>query len=144
MGVLGSVLSVPRFPSPPFHYLSQHSSISYLGGFLSTTLHFLHSLTITRFPTPTLHPIFCVHSFPFSQHFAMCNYTSSFIAGISFSLRLILSVTMYSFGDFSLIVFVVLLFCFCHFRANTIFIYAKCVLFSRVYSFSQLSKINFV
>ena len=50
---------------------------------------------------------------------------------------------MSGFRDFSLIVFVVLLFCFCQFCTNTIFFCAKCVLFSRVYSFSHVSK-NYV
>ena len=67
----------------------------------------------------------------------MCSYTSSFLAGISYSVWLILSTTTFSFEDFSLVVFVDFLFCFCQFHANTIFFYAKCVLFfSRIFLFT--------
>ena len=71
----------------------------------------------------------------------MCNYTSSFIAGIAFSIRLILSVTMSGFRDFSLIVFVVLLFCFCQFRVNTIFFLCQmCSVFSGIFFFTLNSQ----
>ena len=83
-------------------------------------------------------PFLCTVSH-FFHHFAMCSYISSFLAGISYSIRLILSATTFSFGDFSLIVFVVffilLLLVSCEY---TILLCQMCSVFLRIFLFTLI------
>ena len=100
---------------------------------------FLAQLDSTRFPSPTQHPLIFVHSFTFLNHFAMCSYTSSFLAGISYSIWLILSATTFGFEDFSLVVFVDFFYsAFASFMRIRYSFMPNVFCFSRAYSFSHL------
>ena len=102
-GVIGSVLSAPRFPSPPFHYLPSIQVFLTLGAF--SPPHFISCTALQSCfspPQPST-PIFCVHIFPFSHHFVMRNYTSSFIAEFCFQQGLSLVLLCQVLGIFLLL-----------------------------------------
>ena len=100
-GVLGSVLSAPRFPLPPFHYLPSIQVFPSLGALSPPHLFLAHLRSRFSPPLPST-PFFVCTVSPFHFNLRCVTAHPHLLPNFVFN-RLILSVTMFGLGIFLLL-----------------------------------------